>query len=303
MQPDNELFIFAASLADAAAAISRRYFRQDIAIDLKSGNFPVTKVDLEIETALRQMIKDKYPMHTIIGEEYATEPGALGEYSWVIDPIDGTVAFTMGKPTFTTLIALTKNGKPALGIIDQPISGERFIGISDVGAYTSLRAQSKSSLRALLCRAWQSTSSSLRALAWQSTPSSLRATAWQSMLSHPINSSKITDLANARLNATTPDMFTADELIKFNLLKSQVRICSWGGDAYAYAMLASGHIDVIMESQLQYYDVAALMPIITASGGIITTWDGELITPEFNGQCLASSNAKLHAKALEIIRM
>ncbi len=274
MQLDDELCVFATSLADAAAIISRRYFRQNLVIDIKSGNFPVTKVDLEIETTLRQMIKAKYPGHTIIGEEYATVVGASGEYAWVIDPIDGTVAFTTGKPTFTTLIALTKNDKPILGIIDQPISGERFIGITDVGAYTSCHSHANCHPR--LDRG--------------------------SMPYTQINTSKITDIADSRLNATTPDMFTADELIKFNRLKSQVRVCSWGGDAYAYAMLASGHIDVIMESQLQYYDVAALMPIITASGGIITTWEGEPITPSFKGQCLASSNADLHTKALNIIR-
>jgi inositol-phosphate phosphatase/L-galactose 1-phosphate phosphatase/histidinol-phosphatase len=284
MQLDDELCIFAASLADAAAVISRRYFRQDLEIDIKSGNFPVTKADLEIETILRQMIRAKYPEHTIIGEEYANEVGASGEYAWIIDPIDGTVAFTTGKPTFTTLIALTKNDKPILGIIDQPISGERFMGITNVGAYTSLRA--------LQGKAWQS-KSSLRGL--------LRSKPWQSMSHIPISPSKTTDISCARLNATTPDMFTVEELIKFNRLKSKVRVCSWGGDAYAYAMLASGHIDVIMESQLQYYDVAALMPIITASGGIITTWDGGPITPDFRGQCLASSNAELHNKVLDII--
>jgi|SRR6185437_6009190 len=271
MQPDDELFIFALQLADAAAIISRRYFRQNLVIDIKSGNFPVTKVDLEIEATLRQMIKAKYPDHTIIGEEYATVSGISGEYTWVIDPIDGTVAYTTGKPTFTTLIALTKNDKPLLGIIDQPISGERFIGITDVGAYMSLRG--------------------------------LRGKPWQSLPYQPIHSSQITDITNSRLNATTPDMFTVDEFIKFNCLKSKIRVCSWGGDAYAYAMLASGHIDLIMESQLQYYDVAALMPLITASGGVITTWDGEPITPDFKGQCLASSNIELHNKALEIIRI
>ncbi|MCC2625798.1 MAG: histidinol phosphate phosphatase [Burkholderiales bacterium] len=264
MQLNDELYLFANLLADSAASISRRYFRQNLVIDLKTGNFPVTKVDLEIESTLRQMIKASYPGHTIIGEEYATQAGSSEEYAWVIDPIDGTIAFTTGKPTFTTLIALTKNDKPLLGIIDQPISGERFIGITDIGSYLSLPP--KHEFRA-----------------------------------KPIYASKIIDMASVRLNATTPDMFTADELIRFNHLKSRVRVCSWGGDAYAYALLASGHIDVIMESQLQYYDVAALMPIITASGGVITTWDGGPITSGFSGQCLASSNIELHNKVLNVI--
>lgn len=274
---NDELFIFAMQLADTAADISRRYFRQNLVIDTKSGNFPVTKVDLEIEAALRQIIKAKYPAHTIIGEEYASDISLNAEYAWVIDPIDGTVAFTTGKPTFTTLIALTKNGKPILGIIDQAISGERFIGIADNGAYQMLSCQDA---RAGGTSAYQK----LESMSYQA-----------------IKTSKITDISYARLNATTPYMFSEEEMYRFNRLKDQVKVCAWGGDAYAYAMLACGHIDLIMESQLQYYDVAALEPIIIASGGIITTWDGNPITPDFKGQCLASSNLELHHLALKII--
>lgn len=258
MQFNDHLVIFAMHLADVAANISRQYFRQNIAIDTKSGNFPVTNADLEIELALRQLINSKYPSHTIIGEEYATQTGNA-EYSWIIDPIDGTTAFTTGKPTFTTLIALALKEKPILGIIDQPISNERFIGIES-GAYQVINSS------------------------------------YQRILA-----SKVQKISDARLNATTPYMFNIEEMTKFNQLKEQVRLCAWGGDAYAYAMLASGHIDLIMESELQYYDVAALYPIITASGGIITTWTGEEITPEFKGQCLASANIELHKQALKII--
>ncbi|MCC2644493.1 MAG: histidinol phosphate phosphatase [Burkholderiales bacterium] len=260
-------------LADMAAGISRRNFRQNLVINNKPGNFPVTQADLEIETTLRKMIKARYPTHTIIGEEFANESGiSAKEYTWVIDPIDGTVAFTTGKPTFTTLIALVSNSTPILGIIDQPILGERFIGINKNGAYLSLTNGNETSRLNSDLSIYQG-----------------------------IQTSKTINPAYARLNASTPDMFTADELYKFDKLKSQVKVCAWGGDAYAYAMLACGQIDLIMESQLQYYDVAALIPIITASGGIITTWDGEPITSDFKGQCLASSNAELQACALKII--
>jgi inositol-phosphate phosphatase / L-galactose 1-phosphate phosphatase / histidinol-phosphatase len=294
MQDNDELLQFAMQLTDAAADISRRYFRQNIVIDTKSGNFPVTRADLEIESKLRQMIKDKFPRHSIIGEEYANLIGDRDEYSWVIDPIDGTVAFTTGKPTFTTLIALTKNNLPILGVIDQPIIHERFIGITGLAAYqynasaisTSDSLISASKVVDLESRA------GITPISGIDTPNGCSE----------IRSSTIRDLSRARLNATTPYMFTPDEMGKFTRLKNQVKVCAWGGDAYAYAMLASGYIDIIMESQLEYYDVAALIPIITASGGIITTWAGEQITPNFKGQCLASSNLELHNQVLEIIK-
>lgn len=114
-------------LADSAGAVARRYFRTVVAIDDKADASPVTIADREAEAAMRRLIEREHPDHGILGEEHGTVR-ADAEHVWVLDPIDGTKAFITGKPSFGILIALLRAGRPILGIIDQPIIGERWLG-------------------------------------------------------------------------------------------------------------------------------------------------------------------------------
>ena len=122
-----EFVALANRLADAAGALSRGFFRSDLAVEFKAANSPVTEADHAIERRLRGMIGDAYPDHGMIGEEQAPlNPQA--EFVWVIDPIDGTRLFISGVPLFTCLIALVQDGRPLLGVIDQPVIGDRCVG-------------------------------------------------------------------------------------------------------------------------------------------------------------------------------
>lgn len=114
-------------LADEARDIIRPYFRNTIDIETKNDESPVTIADKSVEKRLREIIENHRPNDGIIGEEYGTKP-SKNQYDWVLDPIDGTKSFIIGRPTFGTLIALCKNNVPILGIIDQPILNERWIG-------------------------------------------------------------------------------------------------------------------------------------------------------------------------------
>jgi inositol-phosphate phosphatase/L-galactose 1-phosphate phosphatase/histidinol-phosphatase len=114
-------------LADTAGAVIRPYFRTPLAVDDKADLSPVTAADRAAERAMRDLITARFPTHGIIGEEYGPEREDA-ELVWVLDPIDGTKSFISGVPLFGTLIALARRGKPVLGIIDQPISRERWIG-------------------------------------------------------------------------------------------------------------------------------------------------------------------------------
>ena len=122
-----ELVAFAAKLADATGPVLRKHFRAGGAVEAKADGSPVTVADYEAEQALRRRIARTYPAHGICGEEFGTERGDA-EYLWVLDPIDGTRSFVTGKPVFTTLIALLHRGAPVLGVIDQPITRERWVG-------------------------------------------------------------------------------------------------------------------------------------------------------------------------------
>lgn len=124
---DADLVRLAHRLADVSGSIIRCYFRQPIAVEIKNDASPVTRTDRAVEAAIREILERERPEHGIIGEEFAAvRPEA--EWQWVIDPIDGTRAFISGKPTFGTLIALLYKGNPVLGLIDQCILGDRWLG-------------------------------------------------------------------------------------------------------------------------------------------------------------------------------
>lgn len=117
----------AGRLADAAGAAIRPLFRARYSVERKADASPVTEADRAAEAAIRAILEAERPGDGIIGEEYGvTREGA--ERRWILDPIDGTRSFMTGRPIFGTLIALIEGEMPVLGIIDQPISGERWIG-------------------------------------------------------------------------------------------------------------------------------------------------------------------------------
>ncbi len=124
-----EYLKFAHQLADAAGDIARHYYTQLIMVEMKSDQTPVTIADRVIEQRLREMIASCYPAHGVMGEEYG-EGATSSEFSWVIDPIDGTKAFMAGFPTFTTLIGLLRHTQPLIGLVDQPVLQKRWSAIS-----------------------------------------------------------------------------------------------------------------------------------------------------------------------------
>ncbi len=117
----------AEAAADVAGSVIRPFFRAGVASDLKSDASPVTIADRTAEQAMRAVLSERFPGHGILGEEFGLQnPGS--ELRWVLDPIDGTRAFITGRPSFGTLIALMDGDTPIIGIIDQPVTGERWVG-------------------------------------------------------------------------------------------------------------------------------------------------------------------------------
>ncbi len=124
-----ELVALATDLADAASVVVRQYYRQPVPIDDKADDSPVTIADREAEQAVRALLAQRRPADGILGEEFGSER-LDAEFVWIIDPIDGTKSFIVGRPIFGTLIALTRGGEPILGIIDQPVIADRWIGVA-----------------------------------------------------------------------------------------------------------------------------------------------------------------------------
>jgi len=219
-------------IAEASGTVIRKYFRQPLALDGKDAPSPiVTIADREAEQAIRAVIESRHPDHKIIGEEFGSS--GSGDTCWVLDPIDGTIAFACGKPIFCTLVGFFDGEVPIAGMIDQPITGERWIS---VGGTTTLNDQ-------------------------------------------PCKTSAITELRSARLGTTDPGLFSDPIQGWFSAIEQAARITSYGGDGYAYGLVASGHLDMVIESGLAWHDVAALICIIEGAGGTICDFQGQPHVP------------------------
>ncbi len=252
----NALVAAAEAAADVAGAVIRPFFRAGVAADRKGDDSPVTVADRRAEQAMRAVLTDRFPDHGILGEEYGLDrPGA--RLRWVLDPIDGTRAFITGRPVFGTLLGLLDGDTPLLGIIDQPITGERWVGVA--GRPTMFRGP------------------------WAGRVG-IRACA---------------SLADAELSCTTPEMLDRESEPRWRRLAGAVGRVSWGGDCYAYGLLALGQIDVIAESSLKVWDWAALLPVVEGAGGRMTDWDGHPLRADGDGRVLALGNPALLAPAVE----
>ena len=106
-------------------------------------------------------------------------------------------------------------------------------------------------------------------------------------------------LADATLFTTSPRLMKDSDRAQFERVESEVRLSRYGGDCYAYCMLAAGHLDLIIETELKSYDVAALIPIVTGAGGIITTWDGK--PAQSGGRIVAAGDKHVHEAALKLL--
>jgi histidinol phosphatase-like enzyme (inositol monophosphatase family) len=268
MTVDAQTIAFAHSLADAAGTVIRPLFRRRIDVEDKTmlvqGQTvfdPVTAADKGAEAAIRAIIERERPNDGILGEEYGEKSGSNG-LRWVLDPVDGTRAFITGRHEWGSLIALEKDGRPVLGIIDQPVLGERFVGVSD-GKQKSCILRERGDETALRVR-------------------------------------PCPDLAEAILCATSPvDYFDALERSALRRLRERVRMSRWGGDCYIFGVLAMGYVDLIVESYFKRWDVAALIPVVEGAGGIITDWEGGDCCA--GGQCLAAGDARIHEAAMTLL--
>ncbi|WP_020177484.1 histidinol-phosphatase [Methylopila sp. M107] len=106
-------------------------------------------------------------------------------------------------------------------------------------------------------------------------------------------------LGDAMLMSTSPTMFDEAETASFEAVAGSVKQLRWGGDCYAYAMLAAGHLDLVVEADLKPFDIMPLIPIIEGAGGVVTTWDGQ---PAGNGgRIVAAGDRRVHEAAMETL--
>ncbi len=207
---------------------------------------------------MRSILLSEVPGHGIVGVEFDSE---RKESDWVLDPIDGTKAFISGQPTFGTLVALLHRGVPVVGVIDQPISYERWSGIR--GLPTTFNGEAT------------------------------RTRAGYDLASGP--------LAGATVYATSPDQFVGSDAEAFGRLGAACGMTRFGLDCYAYGLLALGFVDLVVEADMKLYDFAALVPVVQGAGGLISDWIGRPLDMGSAGRVLAAGNAGLHHAALGLL--
>ena len=261
--PFTEFLTFAHALADAAGAVIRPYFGAHGEVEAKGDNSPVTRADREAEAAMRALIDQHYPDHAIYGEE-GGQKKTISEYCWVIDPIDGTRAFIEGRREWGTLIALCADGVPILGILDQPITGERWVGVNG-------------------------------------TVSSYTVTPAEAGTTDPCKTRPCATLADAEFSTTSALFFTPVQAKQVIALAQSCRRAVRDGDCYAYGLLARGERDIVIDAGLKPYDILALVPIIEGAGGKITGWDGAPITLTHYADVVATGDAGLHAEVVGLL--
>lgn len=198
------------------------------------------------------------------------EDGILGEEHglenpesarrWIIDPIDGTRSFISGIPLWGTLVGLTVDGDAVAGMMAQPFTREIFYTEAGQAFY---EGPGDGGQRRLSTR-------------------------------------RTTDLSAATLCTTTPAYFRGRAAEAYAGLEKKVRLARYGTDCYAYAMIAAGHVDLVVETGLQPYDIVALIPIIEMAGGVVTDWEGG--PAEKGGAIIAAATPELHRAASAILR-
>ena len=244
-------------LADAAGAVIRPHFRTLSAVETKVDASPVTVADRDAEAAIRTILRAERPDDGIVGEEF-DEENADAARTWVIDPIDGTRSFIAGRALFGTLIALLDDGVPVIGVLDQCVTGERWLGAA--GRATTLNGAAATTRP---CAA----------------------------------------LAGAHLATSSPHYFNALDFAAFERVRAGAFDTLYGGDCYNYGLVASGHLDMVVESGLKLHDWAALVPIVTGAGGTMTDWAGEPLRRGSDGRVIAAGDSELLAAALAALSL
>lgn len=220
------------------------------------GYDPVTTADKAFERFIRKEINSKFPKHQIIGEEFGHQK-SKSDFTWVIDPIDGTRSFVIGNPTWSNLISLNYKGTPMVGLANFPKLKKYYLNKDEKNSYL-----------------------------------------FENGKKIKLNVNSKVSLKNAKIAAAFHGYLSFNKQKKIQKFIKIVNFPCF--DALTYAQLAEGRLDVVVQCANKIWDVHAIIPIINAAGGILTTWKNE--NGKLAGNILASSNKLNHKKILKLLK-
>ena len=224
---------------------------------LKGKGFdPVTSSDKALERFIRFKIKKKFPTHQIIGEEYGHKK-TKSDFTWVIDPIDGTRSYVIGNPTWSNLIALNFKGRSVMGLANFPMLNKYYLNFSDKIAYVFDKGKKRK----------LSVSKKI-----------------------PFNQIKVCGMFYGHLSHK--QQLKIPKILK--LMQFPVT------DALSYAHFCEGKMECVIQCTNKIWDIHPFIPMIKASGGVVTTWDNRDAISA--GSILVSSNKLIHHKLLKLLK-
>ncbi len=253
----NNYLVFGERFVDKCGELLKKHYQKNINVEIKSDGSFVTNIDKKIENLFLKKIKEEFPNHGVLGEEFG-HYNPNSKYLWVIDPLDGTHSFIAGKPLFGTLLSLIIDGIPSLGIIDMPILDERWVGAKGVGV-----KKNKKKCSLIKCNK---------------------------------------NLNECILSSTSLLMFDELQSKVIKKIYSKIRFPIFGTDCYAYGLLISGNVDIIIEANMKPWDFMAQNFLINEIGGFISDWSGNPLTIYSNGKVIAAKSKSAFKKALGFLK-
>ena len=220
------------------------------------GYDPVTTSDKAFEKFIRSKISKRFPDHQIIGEEYGHK-NTKSEFSWVIDPIDGTRSYVVGNPSWSNLISLNYNGEPILGLANFPKMKKYYLNVNKNTAYV-FENNKKRKLKV---------------------------------------NSKL-NFANSKLAAAFHNQLTLKQQSKIQKFIKRMQFPCF--DALTYCQLAEGRLEMVAQCANKIWDIHPIMPIVRASGAIVTTWGNR--NPVGGGNIIVSNNKANHKQILKLLK-
>ena len=220
------------------------------------GYDPVTTSDKAFEKFIRSKISKRFPDHQIIGEEYGHK-NTKSEFSWVIDPIDGTRSYVVGNPSWSKLISLNFNGEPVLGLANFPKMKKYYLNVNKNTAYV-FENNKKRKLKV---------------------------------------NSKL-NFANSKLAAAFHNQLTLKQQSKIQKFINRMQFPCF--DALTYCQLAEGRLEMVAQCANKIWDIHPIMPIVRASGAIVTTWGNK--NPVVGGNIIVSNNKANHKQILKLLK-
>ena len=258
-------------ILDFARALSREAGRfilplwKNVAVDYKTDGSEVTQADRGAEQLLRSRIRERYPDHVILGEEFGGERIRDAEHMWLLDPVDGTASFAMGLPVFGTLIGYMRRGEPCVGVVGGHALGETLYAATGLGCWYQRDG---------------------------TTP-------------QRVQTSAVTRVSDALVVATAIELTDLDPRrpkpsVHLSRLYSRARRFRWSGDCINYVLLCQGRIDVALDSRMNPWDIAAVVPCVREAGGVLTAVDGgdDVV---WQPSLVASATPALHAEVLQTL--